>query len=236
MSFIVGADGCKAGWILAIRQGENPAVIRIALAEDIAAIFHLVPDLAVLAIDMPIGLPDVITGPGRVAEQAVRPMLGARQSSVFSIPVRAAVEATDYGEACRAALAGSNPPRKVAKQGFNLFPKILEIDRALRADPARAPRVFETHPEFVFRQIKGESLRHPKKTAEGHAERRDLLVRTGIDAAIIAGPVPSGAGRDDLLDALACSHTALRITQGLARPYPDPPPCDRHGLPIAIWA
>ena len=41
---------------------------------------------------------------------------------------------------------------------------------------------------------------------------------------------------DDLLDALACAAIARRIHAGLAKPFPDPPPVDRYGLPMAIWA
>src|SRR5262249_61601610 len=48
---------------------------------------------SVAAVDMPIGLPER-TGPkGRTPERLVRSLLGARQSSVFSIPSRAAVYA-----------------------------------------------------------------------------------------------------------------------------------------------
>jgi predicted RNase H-like nuclease len=47
---------------------------------------------------------------------------------------------------------------------------------------------------------------------------------------------PSGAGQDDLLDALACAAVARRIHAGMARPFPDPPERDPFGLPMAIWA
>ena len=78
--------------------------------------------LAVIAVDMPIGLP-ARTGPGgRAAENAVRPLPGARQSSVFSVPSRAAIAAADYHAACDAALATSDPPRKISKQLFNIAP------------------------------------------------------------------------------------------------------------------
>jgi predicted RNase H-like nuclease len=39
-----------------------------------------------------------------------------------------------------------------------------------------------------------------------------------------------------MLDALACAATARRIHAGLAQPFPDPPPPDRYGLRMAIWA
>jgi len=194
------------------------------------------PDIAALAIDMPIGLPERIDGSGRPPEKAVRPLLGARQSSVFSIPARAAVEASDYGEACRLALATSDPPRKVAKQGFNLFPKIRELDLFLRVRPGMVDRVVETHPELVFRRIRGAPLEHPKKLPEGRAERLALLAKAGLPADLLAASPPAGAGADDLLDAMACLLTAERHARGEAVPHPLQPVRDSLGLRMAIWA
>ncbi|MCA1953034.1 MAG: DUF429 domain-containing protein, partial [Hyphomicrobiales bacterium] len=178
--FVAGLDGCPAGWIVALLPLAGDAPGRIGLWTDFAGFITAQPRLAAIAVDMPIGLPDWIAGPGRAAEQAVRGRLGARQSSVFSIPARAAVEAADYASACRAALATSTPPRKVSKQGFNLFPRIREVDAALRADPGLAARAVETHPEVVFRALAGAPLAHPKKTAAGLAERRALLAAAGL--------------------------------------------------------
>jgi predicted RNase H-like nuclease len=234
--FVAGLDGCPAGWIVALLPLAGEAPGRIGLWADFADFITALPGLAAIAVDMPIGLPDAIRGPGRPAEQAVRPLLGARQSSVFSIPVRAAVEAPDYRAACAAALAGSDPPRKVSKQGFNIFPRIREVDHALRAEPGLAARVIETHPEVVFRRIAGAPLAFPKKTREGASERQALLAQEGVPTALIHATPPRGAALNDLLDAIACSVTALRFARGQARPNPDPFPRDRYGLPIAIWS
>ena len=65
---------------------------------------------AVIAVDIPIGLPERARHGGRAAENAVRPLLGARQSSVFSVPSRAALAAADYRDACRIALATPSRP------------------------------------------------------------------------------------------------------------------------------
>ena len=180
-------------------------------------------------------------GPGgRAAENAVRPLLGARQSSVFSVPSRAALAAADYGEACRIAFASSQPPRKVSKQLFMLAPKIREVDACL--DAAGTGRVYEVHPEVAFWRLNGERpLGEPKKVKgrcydPGLALRRGLLVAAGFAADLVNGAPPKGAGPDDLLDALACAAIARRIHAGLARPFPDPPARDACGLPMAIWA
>lgn len=237
-SWIAGVDGCPGGWVAVIRAvgglepGNGP---RIAVFATIAGFLAAEPALAAIAIDMPIGLPAVIAGPGRAPEKAVRRLLGARQSSVFSIPVRAAVEQTDYRAACSAALAGSQPARKVSKQGFLIFPKIREVDVVLRGTPGLDERMIETHPEVVFRQIKGSLLLYPKKTAEGRAERRALLLQAGFSPELVDHRPPAGAKADDLLDAIACSWVADRHASGHAKPWPDPFERDDFGLPMAIW-
>ncbi len=235
MRQIAGVDGCRAGWMTIWREtDETPFRFHIfATLDDLS---RALPNLTALAIDMPIGLPERIDGSGRAPEKAVRPMLGPRQSSVFSIPARAAVEAADYGEACRLALAHSDPPRKVAKQGYNLFPKIMELDRFLRERPSMVDCVVETHPEVVFRRLKGEPLAHPKKLPEGRVERLGLLARAGLPPELLATIPPRGAGPDDFLDAMACWLTAERHARGEAVPHPAQPPRDCHGLPMAIWA
>jgi predicted RNase H-like nuclease len=53
---------------------------------------------------------------------------------------------------------------------------------------------------------------------------------------VVEAKPPKGAGPDDLIDALACAAVARRLHAGTARPFPDPPPRDAYGLPMAIWA
>lgn len=239
MNGIVGVDGCRAGWMAVWREthkGDPRFRFHIHVFANLAELELAIPAFAALAIDMPIGLPDRIEGAGRPPEKAVRPLLGARQSSVFSIPARAAVEAPDYAEACRQALAASFPPRKVARQGFNLFPRIRELDRFLRVRPALQGCVVETHPELVFRRLKGEPLLHPKKTSAGREERLALLAAAGLPGTLLASAPPQGAGGDDLLDAAACLLTAERHALGEALSHPAEILRDAHGLPMAIWA
>lgn len=240
MAWIAGVDGCKAGWVAAILDlaGQAPPILRVV--PHLADLLADWPAPALIAIDMPIGLPDRIDGSGRGPEQLVRPLLGQRQSSVFSIPARPAVEALDYREACRLALATSQPPRKVSKQGFHLFPRIREIDLMLRADTALRDGVFEVHPELAFATMRGEPLTHPKKikgtiNPAGMAERQALLLAQGIPSDIMQARPPKGAAADDALDALAALVVARHILAGRGRPFPDPPERDSHGLPIAIW-
>ena len=223
-----------------VRPADDEASVRVmpCFADVIAA-----PEApAVIAVDMPIGLPERARHGGRAAENAVRPLLGGRQSSVFSVPSRAALAAADYREACRVALASSDPPRMVSKQLYMLAPKIREVDGCLRADARAAARVFEVHPEVAFWRLNGgRALDQPKKVKgrgyePGLELRRRLLLDAGLPAAVVSGTPPKGAAHDDLLDALACAAVARRIHAGVAQPFPDPPERDGFGLPMAIWA
>ncbi|WP_343210815.1 DUF429 domain-containing protein [Ancylobacter lacus] len=244
-------DGCPGGWVAVVREIEGPVVF-------IGRIVHLTaltdqPDPpAILAVDMPIGLPER-TGPGgRAPERLVRPLLGPRQSSVFSIPARAAVEAgvapgvpeaERYRAACALARARSAHGRAVSRQGFHIFPKIVEIDALLRARPELAGKIHECHPEVSFRFMQGEPVPVAKKIAgrpnpEGLDHRRKLLAAQGFPAEAMSGVRARalGVGPDDLIDACAAAWTAQRIARGSATSFPSPPERDGHGLPIAIWA
>lgn len=239
--WLAGVDGCPGGWIaIFVRPSGDECVI--AAFPHFADVLAATQCPAIVAVDIPIGLPECAGHGGRAAENAVRPLLGARQSSVFSVPSRTAIYAADYAEACRAALATSDPPRKVSKQLFNIAPKIREVDAVLRADLALVSRVFEVHPELAFWRLNGErALAEPKKVKSrcyepGLALRRSLLIAAGLPAAAVNAAAPRGAGPDDLLDALACAAIARRIRAGVGQPFPDPPPRDAFGLPMAIWA
>ena len=81
MTPVIGVDGCPGGWI-AVRWAEGLSHHLCRSFSDVLAL-----DAAIIAVDMPVGLPEMS---GRAAEREVRSKLGDRQSSVFSIPSRAA--------------------------------------------------------------------------------------------------------------------------------------------------
>ena len=238
---VAGIDGCRAGWIAVTHPCVDPAAAKYRIFPDFSSLLRELEHVAVIAIDMPMGLPERVGEGGRTAERVLRPLLGARQSSLFGMPSRSAIEAPDYAGACAAALATSQPPRKVSKQAFMLFPRIREIDARLRADPGLRNRLFECHPEASFRAMRGAPLAEPKKVKSkpfpaGLAERRALLAAAGYNRALIEARPPAGAGEDDLLDACAAAWTAARIATGRALSHPAPPDHDAHGIPVAIWS
>lgn len=237
---VVGVDGCRAGWIAVFKPVGQMSDVRVEVISDFEALLHHALSPSIIAVDMPIGLPEC-TGPnGRAPERAVRPYLGQRQSSVFSMPSRSAVYADTYEEACRLALKTSDPPRKVAKQGYFLFPKVREIDRLMT--PALGKRVFEVHPELALWRLNGEQAMHLPKKVKGKAnpdglkERQALLERYGFPSAIFEAKRAKGVGPDDLIDAAANTLIAERLYKGEAKPFPEPLQTDERGIPVAIWA
>lgn len=250
---IAGVDGCPGGWICVSKEGLD-APPSLAIFKSFADLAATLDAQTIIAVDMPIGLPDKCGPGGRGAEQAVRPFLKARQSSVFSVPSRAAIEAEPgpfeneterlaaHKRASEIALATSEPPRKISIQAFGLFGKIRELDVWLREDASRISRVFESHPEFAFTMLnKFEPMRLPKKikgkvNPDGMAERRAFLAARGFTMNFLTGPVPRGANADDFLDACVMLLVAERLATGIAKPYPSQPAQDTFGLPIAIHA
>jgi predicted RNase H-like nuclease len=233
MSAVIGVDGCPGGWI-AVRWGET---LSHHLCRSFTEVVAMEAD--VIAVDMPIGLPDFS---GREAEREVRTKLGERQSSVFSVPSRAAVMCTDYRAACSANLEHSDPPKKVAKQIFHIFPKMREVDAVMT--PALQSRIFEVHPELAFWAMNGERpLALPKKV-KGRPHPPGLALRQGLleAAGFPLGSLPPASyraadvGADDLLDACACAWSARRIAEDRALRFPAFPPTDSRGLRMAIHA
>jgi predicted RNase H-like nuclease len=242
-TFVAGADGCPRGWAVVLREIAGRKPPEFVICADIGALLRHPRLPAMIAVDMPIGLPDRVGAGGRGPEAEVRPLLGERKSSVFSIPARAAVYAEDFDQACALAAATSDPPRKVSIQAFHLFPKIRQIDEAMRQDPGLATIVKECHPEVAFMRMNGgEALSEPKKVKSavhepGIRQRKALLMEVaGYEAEFLDRPTPPGVGVDDFIDACACAYVAGKLARGEAASYPAQPARDAHGIPMAIWA
>jgi predicted RNase H-like nuclease len=228
---VAGVDGCRAGWV-AIVWGAALSMHVLPEFSDVLAL-----DADVIAIDMPIGF---ARDGRRAAEATARSVLGGRQSSLFAMPARAAIYAEDYRDACAINQANTNPPKKISKQSFFLFPKIRQIDAVIT--PALQARVHECHPEVAFWAMNGQQpLELPKKVKSrvhepGLALRRALLTKAGfpIDSLPAHSYPASKLGADDVLDACACAWSARRIAQGTAIRFPQDVERDDKGLDMAI--
>jgi predicted RNase H-like nuclease len=211
---VAGADACRGGW--AVIVAEDGRFVESLLAVSFAEVLAGLRDVAAIAVDIPIGLPEV---GARAADVAARAFVGPRRSSVFPAPTRAAVRATSYGQA-RAALPS------LSAQSFALAKKILEVERCLNE------RIFEVHPEVSFRALAGRPLDYSKRSWNGHTERRRLLRRGGLR---LPDRLTAGlAAPDDILDAAVAAWSAGRIAGGEAQTLPPDPPI-RRGRRVAIW-
>ncbi len=231
---VAGVDGCPAGWIAALWDGAGRLTSQ--LCQNFAEVMAL--PARVIAVDMPIGLPE---RSGRPPEREVRAKLGERQSSVFAVPSERAVYCADYAQACAVNLRHSDPPKKVSKQCFHLFPKMREIDALIAPD--HQSRIFESHPELAFWMMNGEApLSLPKKVKgqphpPGLDLRRALLRKNGMPVdGLVHDYRRRDVGPDDLLDACACTLVAWRILMGQSIRFPADPPLNAKGLRMEINA
>ena len=218
---VLGVDGCPGGWIGAVVSGSS---VRWHLLPDARAMIALAADCDATGVDMPIGLPDV--GPRR-CDVAARALLGARRSSVFPAPVRAALGAVTYAEACAVSRTASG--KALSIQAWNLVPRIADLDAQL--PDGGLPWLSEMHPELSFLRLAGVAL-PAKKTAEGRAARVAALAGWLPDLRL--GEVPRPARTEDALDALAVAWSARRWWSGDAEVLPAPYDVDARGLPMRI--
>lgn len=228
-----GVDGCPAGWI-AIGLGARGAS-SVHLAPTFPALVDVLTRPRLVLVDMPIGLPSAAV-PDRLCDRAARALLGrGRASSVFPVPARAALSATDYERACD--INERELGKRLSKQTWNIAAKIRELDDYLEAGSAPCP-IREMHPEVAFAGLNGGAPVAPgKKTSEGRAARLDVLSRHLAGAAEIAAAVRDRCTRqqaadDDILDALV---GAVLARHGDAlKSLPEVPVRDERGLLMEI--
>jgi predicted RNase H-like nuclease/ADP-ribose pyrophosphatase YjhB (NUDIX family) len=226
---VLGVDACPAGWVGVVLDPMLRASVFVAA--DITGLLGLVRerhDVPVVAVDIPIGLPDA---GGRLADAEARRVLVGKSSSVFSTPVRSALEAATYAEAREANLALTDGRTSVSAQAYALRAKVLQVDAWVRSGPGAD--VIEVHPEVSFARMAGGPVLARKKDADGVRARREALAAHGI----VAPPWFRGAGfgEDDLLDACAVAWTAVRHALGVSESFPEQPEVFSDGIPAAIW-
>jgi predicted RNase H-like nuclease/ADP-ribose pyrophosphatase YjhB (NUDIX family) len=226
---VLGVDACPAGWVGVVLDPTLRASVFVAA--DIAGLVALVReqhDVPVVAIDIPIGLPD---SSGRLADAEARRVLVGKSSSVFSTPVRSALEAPTYAEAREANLAATDGRTSVSAQAYALRGKVLDVDAWVRS--GAGAQVIEVHPEVSFARMAGGPVLARKKDPDGARARREALAAHGI----VAPPWFRGAGfgEDDLLDACAVAWTAVRHSLGESESLPAEPEVFSDQIPAAIW-
>ena len=209
MTLVAGAAVTKGRWIVVVLRDGN--FDRAIVTKNLAEFLEETQGLGVLAVDIPIGLPE-----GREHRQcdlAAKAFLKPRSSSVFFTPPRPVLKAPTYQEGNQ--LSWRDYERGVSAQAYALGQKILEVDPVAAGDD----RIIEVHPEVCFRAMKGEPLDNSKHSWNGQTERRRLIAGAGID---LPDHLPDAgkAPPDDLLDAAAAAWTAWRVATGKAEILP----------------
>ena len=225
---VLGVDACPTGWVGVLLGPDGRATVHVA--GSISALVTLVRQTAqpaVVAIDIPIGLPD--RGARRADAEARRELVG-KGSSVFPTLARSAYEAPTYELARAANLSATQGERSASAQAYALGAKVLEVDAWIRSGPGT--EVIEVHPELSFARMVGAPVLERKKGDEGSRARREALRAQGLIApAWFRG---SGFAEDDLLDACAAAWSAARHDRGAAESFPAEPEVFSDGIPAAI--
>jgi predicted RNase H-like nuclease len=220
-----GVDGCRGGWLSVDVPGFS---WRLWSLDETGALLHD-DTIDVVAIDVPIGLPD---GAGsRACDREARKLLGRRGISVFPAPCRAVLTAASYAGA-RDILAARGGP-SMSAQAFGIVRAVAAVDGCLSA--AADDRVVECHPEVAFCLLGGGSGLPGKKTHDGATTRRQLLTAVWPDLDAVLAVRPPRTPLDDALDALACAWTATRFARGEHMTFGDGAR-DTRGLPMRIVA
>ena len=238
MAWVAGVDGCKKGWILVLREVEL-GTIRHRRIDCLSEVFRQPENPRLVAVDIPIGLLSRGRKGGRECDKKGREILGKpRSNSVFSAPVRAALNYFDYPSALRANRASSSERVGISQQCFGLFPKMRQADELVT--PELQKRIREVHPELCFCELNDHKpMKYGKKHRGGLGlqERRHLLCKEGFSSAIneATGYPRSQIAEDDILDACAGCWTAERIHQGVAKFIPKNPSKDERGRRMEMW-
>ena len=228
---MAGVDGARRPAGDVGRYDDPSAAAPVEVVGSLAVVVERVNggELEAVGVDMPIGLAADGT---RLADGAARALLGPRRSSLFPTPPACVLDATDYTDALARCREASG--KGLSMQAFNLVPKMREV--AACVTPALQPVICEVHPETSFAVLRGAPCAHPKRTAEGSAERLVALRAhfSNVDDTIALRP--PGAQLDDVLDAFAAAWTARRIVRGEALVLGDLAARDPRGYRLTITA
>lgn len=228
-----GIDGCKIGWILTtFTEGEAKYQI-IDNNDELVAAFEYYDRVF---IDMPIGLEDEEYT--RDCDRLLRKELGAEYApSVFSPPIRPALDAPSYAEANMTSFEWTE--KKLSLQAWNITPKIKLIDKLLRENESFKTKVFESHPELLFQKLNGGMIFQKKNLKKGIRHRLELLraeepIADDFFREIKEEYRRSDVGEDDIVDSMALAYYAKKSVEKGIKTIPEEVEYDSEGLPKTI--
>jgi predicted RNase H-like nuclease len=233
---MIGVDGCRVGWCVAIYQESG---LTIEVFDKIETIGKNFPSPELMLIDIPIGLGDrrVDRDVDLIARKHLKPNY---TNTIFTPPVREALSSIDYNEA---KIINQNiSGKKISIQSWNISTKIRELDEYLSSYPSRISLTKEAHPEICFKYLnEGQLPIHKKRAAEsrGVKERLKILGRFEPEAMKLYQSTrsrfaSSKLANDDIVDAICLAICArLGMQQGLERIHGSNE-TDSKGIPMGI--
>ena len=228
-----GIDGCKAGWILiSFTEGEEKYQV-LRTNEELKSAFETYDRIF---IDMPIGLEDEEYT--RECDRLLRKELGGEYApSVFTPPIRPALEAPSYVEANM--MIFEYTEKKLSLQAWNITPKIKVVDGFLRENPELKEKVLESHPELLFQMLNGGMIFQKKNLKKGIRHRLELIKEKEPIADDFFRDIKEDfrraeVGEDDIVDAMALAYFAKKSERDGVKTIPEVVEFDSEGLPKAI--
>ena len=164
MATFVGLDGIPNGWVAVYLSGDG----RQQFADGKSASRLLADPFDRAMIDMPLGLP---TQGYRQCDIEAKALVGSR---VFLGARQGVWKFNTLDEANARYWSSEGRGRGISIQLFGIRDKLRELN-----EQPIIPRMFEAHPEVIFWRLAGRVLTS-KKTAQGRAERVELLEANGI--------------------------------------------------------
>ncbi len=227
---VAGIDGCKGGWVAVIAEAGAPQTAQVVCAASIDTLING-NKIGFAVVDMPIGL--VSRPPSRDVEPAMRKFLGKKHTSVFNTPCRAALDETEH---CKASEVNKRILEKgLSVQTFAIFPKMREVDAAVRALGQKVLR--EGHPEVTFAVMAGSPVLSRKKDYLGGLERCELLNEKEFPTRdLLNARSEFKFASDDLLDAAALCWSAMRYLNSQHISFPTNPSWDEFCLEMSVIA
>lgn len=188
-------------------------------------------------IDVPIGLTEEEYV--RDCDEELRKVLGPDyQANVFNPPIRQALHAPTYAEASMTSYETTG--KKISIQAWNITPNIKAVDVYLQENKGFRDKIFESHPELLFRILNGNnSILQKKATKKGLRHRLGLLKDHSVYADDFFRNIKEEYRRnqvdeDDIVDAMVLALFARRSVEGEIKTLPKDPPVDSTGLKMAI--
>jgi predicted RNase H-like nuclease len=162
---MMGIDGCKQGYMVAVIQ-DRRLIIKVEKSlENINKYTDLI------LIDVPIGCPSSIED--QRPEPFIRKLVMGRSSSVFNVPALQTLSAQSYEEANKINRMILN--KGLSKQSYHIIPIVKEVNEFILNNPHL--NIHESFPELIFTKLKGKPCAYSKHMKEGKQERIDCLIQ-----------------------------------------------------------